>query len=228
LPCYRGARSESACHSFIHSFIRLVLKMAVSNALSTLIPSRKKSEVWKHFRFCKQDDEDSVVDKNKAICLMCNAEVKCCSNTANLRNHLMRHAGCNTHTPTAEHTTEDFKCIHKQNSSQFSSCTEDHWINCKDIRPYSVVENYGFHYMLNVLEPRYSIPSRKRMSEEIIPKLYIEVKQKITRSLKTADRVALTCDGWTSRHQDTRHNYLPLFRWLGSHFKRVSDQSYAR
>ncbi|XP_039510910.1 E3 SUMO-protein ligase ZBED1-like [Pimephales promelas] len=57
--------------------------------------------------------------------------------------------------------------------------------------------------MLNVLEPRYSIPSRKRMSEEIIPKLYNEVKQKITLSLTTADRVALTCDGWTSRHQDT-------------------------
>ncbi|XDV33918.1 hypothetical protein PO909_004160 [Leuciscus waleckii] len=57
--------------------------------------------------------------------------------------------------------------------------------------------------MLNVLEPRYCIPSRKRMSEEIIPRLYNEVKQNITLSLQSADRVALTCDGWTSRHQDT-------------------------
>ncbi|RXN15998.1 zinc finger BED domain-containing 1-like protein [Labeo rohita] len=70
-----------------------------------------------------------------------------------------------------------------------------------DLRPYSVVENAGFRYTLNVLEPRYSIPSRKRLREEMIPRR--EVKGNISLSLQSADRVTLTCDGWTSRSQDS-------------------------
>lgn len=31
---------------------------------------------------------------------------------------------------------------------------------CKDLQHYSVVENEGFHQMLQTLHPRYEIPSR--------------------------------------------------------------------
>ena len=44
------------------------------------------------------------------------------------------------------------------------------------MKPYSVVENKGFQHMINVLEPRYDLPSRVHFSEKVIPKLYKEVK----------------------------------------------------
>ncbi|XP_028654663.2 E3 SUMO-protein ligase ZBED1-like [Erpetoichthys calabaricus] len=69
----------------------------------------------------------------------------------------------------------------------------------KDLRPYSVVENEGFRYMLKTVEPRYAIPSRRLFAEKAIPLLYEETKKKVAEALKKATRVALICDAWTSR-----------------------------
>ncbi|ROL46082.1 Zinc finger BED domain-containing protein 4 [Anabarilius grahami] len=68
----------------------------------------------------------------------------------------------------------------------------------KDLRPYSVVENQGFRTMLQVLEPRYTLPSRRYFSETAVPALYSECKDHILESLSNTDRVAITCDAWTS------------------------------
>jgi len=57
----------------------------------------------------------------------------------------------------------------------------------KDMRPYSVVENKGFQHMINVLEPRYDLPSRVHFSEKVIPKLYEEVKAEVESDLKNAE-----------------------------------------
>ena len=46
----------------------------------------------------------------------------------------------------------------------------------KDLRPISVVDNPGFRYIVNTLEPRYKIPSRTYFAEKVIPQLYEEVK----------------------------------------------------
>ncbi|KAJ8380238.1 hypothetical protein SKAU_G00010160 [Synaphobranchus kaupii] len=70
---------------------------------------------------------------------------------------------------------------------------------CKDLRPYSVVENEGFRRMLTTLEPRYEVPSRRYFTDKAIPALYAETRAKVEDALKSAERVALTCDGWTSR-----------------------------
>ncbi|XP_040278276.1 E3 SUMO-protein ligase ZBED1-like [Bufo bufo] len=68
----------------------------------------------------------------------------------------------------------------------------------KDLRPYSVVENSGFRYLLKTIEPRYKIPSRSHFTENVIPALYYETKAKIIASMSQASRVAITCDSWTS------------------------------
>lgn len=73
---------------------------------------------------------------------------------------------------------------------------------CKDLQPYSVTENEGFHYLLHVLEPRYKMPTRKLLAEKEIPALYEKVKLDIAESLTKAKRVAITVDGWTSRATD--------------------------
>ncbi len=53
--------------------------------------------------------------------------------------------------------------------------------------------------MLATLEPRYEIPSRRHFTEKVIPALYAETRAKVEDALQSAKRVALTCDGWTSR-----------------------------
>ncbi|XP_045074059.1 E3 SUMO-protein ligase ZBED1-like [Coregonus clupeaformis] len=69
---------------------------------------------------------------------------------------------------------------------------------CKDMRPYSVVENPGFREMIQTLEPRYTIPSRPHFSKKVIPALYESTKNDVKLSLSKAERVAITTDGWTS------------------------------
>ena len=57
--------------------------------------------------------------------------------------------------------------------------------------------------MVHTLDPRYAIPTRKHMTEVAVPNLYAEVKEAVNDSFKSAVRVALTCDGWTSREMDS-------------------------
>ncbi|XP_071358378.1 E3 SUMO-protein ligase ZBED1-like, partial [Trachinotus anak] len=69
----------------------------------------------------------------------------------------------------------------------------------KDLRPYSVVENAGFKFMIKTTEPKYVIPSRQVFTEKAVPELYNETKAKVAGALAKATRTALTCDAWTSR-----------------------------
>ncbi|XP_073335813.1 E3 SUMO-protein ligase ZBED1-like [Pagrus major] len=69
----------------------------------------------------------------------------------------------------------------------------------KDMRPYSVVENTGFRYMVHSLEPRYVIPSQSFFTLKSIPNLYKETKLSVQESLNSAHRVAITWDAWTSK-----------------------------
>ena len=62
-----------------------------------------------------------------------------------------------------------------------------------------MVENQGFRCMVHNMEPRYVIPSRSFFTHKSIPSLYKETKFLVQGSLKSALRVAITCDAWTSR-----------------------------
>ncbi|KAK0134264.1 Zinc finger BED domain-containing protein 4 [Merluccius polli] len=90
---------------------------------------------------------------------------------------------------------------------------------CKDIQPYSVTGNEGFKHLLEVLEPRYSIPDRKVFTDRKIPGLYDK-------------RVAITVDGWTSCATDSYITITAHYvddEWdLQSHIlqTRVFNQSY--
>ncbi|KAK0141192.1 Zinc finger BED domain-containing protein 1 [Merluccius polli] len=151
------------------------------------------------------------LDKSKAICRLCKMEVKYFGNTTNLRNHLTRHhpdtQSAKTSDPNPKKQTQleqafGFKLA--SNSPRAQKITEAvATFICKDIRPYSVVENDGFRSLINILEPRYVLPTRKHLSEVAIPNLYADVKHGVATSHKSAERVALTCDSWTSRATDS-------------------------
>ncbi|KAE8288344.1 Zinc finger BED domain-containing protein 4 [Larimichthys crocea] len=65
------------------------------------------------------------------------------------------------------------------------------------LQPYSVVENRGFRRMMEGMEPRYVIPSQRYFTNTAVPALK-QTKAEIVSSLLNADRVAVTCDVWTS------------------------------
>lgn len=78
-----------------------------------------------------------------------------------------------------------FLCKLPPNSARAQEITEPVAVFiCKDLRPYSVVENSGFKKMVSTLEPRYTIPTRKHMTEVAVLKLYTEVKTAVLESLK--------------------------------------------
>ncbi|XP_065103982.2 E3 SUMO-protein ligase ZBED1-like [Paramisgurnus dabryanus] len=68
-----------------------------------------------------------------------------------------------------------------------------------DMRPFSVVENLGFRRLIRTLEPKYAIPSRTHFTRTVVPTLYNECKVNVVQTLKDAETIALTTDGWTSR-----------------------------
>ena len=47
-----------------------------------------------------------------------------------------------------------------------------------DLRPYSIVENEGFRELLKILEPQYSIISRRKLTNNVIPELFSDLKEK--------------------------------------------------
>ena len=171
-----------------------------------ITPPQFKVDVWKHFGFkVKRDSKQNELDKENAVCRLCLVAVKYCGNTTNLRVHLARHHAeilAEKHPPkqTEPNQTMLLDNFLPSTSPRAQHITESvvHFI-CKDLRPYSVVDNAGFRWMLHCLEPRYKIPKRGYMVNTAVPRKYEEVKKVVKTSLNAAQRVALTCDRWMSR-----------------------------
>ncbi|KAJ6642652.1 E3 SUMO-protein ligase ZBED1, partial [Pseudolycoriella hygida] len=85
---------------------------------------------------------------------------------------------------------------------------------------YSIVENTGFRYLMNILAPNYHVPSRKVFSHERVPKLHQATKQIIIEEIKEADYFAITTDGWTSTNS---HKFIALtLSFIDENWKLIS------
>ena len=78
---------------------------------------------------------------------------------------------------------------------------------CKDNQPFSIVEDKGFKQLIQHLEPRYTMPIHKHISNDILPELYQEVETRVKDELRNADSIAVTSDLWTSTATD---DYLSI------------------
>jgi len=67
----------------------------------------------------------------------------------------------------------------------------------KEYHPFNVVEDSEFRKLINML-PTYIIPSRKTVSNSLLPQMYESIVQKVKTQLQNVSAVCLTCDGWTS------------------------------
>ncbi|KAF4525106.1 hypothetical protein B566_EDAN006328 [Ephemera danica] len=67
-----------------------------------------------------------------------------------------------------------------------------------EMQPYSLVENAGFILLLTTFLPGFKMPSRKTLTDSIIPRLYNSVAASFRTMLLAASYFAITTDNWTS------------------------------
>ncbi|CAH1107911.1 unnamed protein product [Psylliodes chrysocephalus] len=68
----------------------------------------------------------------------------------------------------------------------------------RDYQPISIVEDKGFRNFVNTLNPSYQIPTRKTVSNTLLPEIYEKRVNKVQSIVKNAKSVTLTTDCWTS------------------------------
>ena len=68
----------------------------------------------------------------------------------------------------------------------------------KDLQPFRIVEDEGFKEFVSALNPNYVLPSRKKISNTLVPALYEKTVNETKELLKTVRACGLTTDCWTS------------------------------
>lgn len=67
-----------------------------------------------------------------------------------------------------------------------------------DYQPFSLVDDVGFSRLIGALEPRYVMPSRRYITETIMPKLYENCKKGVEGQLKGVPHFSFTSDLWST------------------------------
>ncbi|XP_023694531.2 zinc finger BED domain-containing protein 4-like isoform X2 [Paramormyrops kingsleyae] len=170
------------------------------------------SAIWKYFTL-------ETTTSSTAICNLCKIKVSrggssvAVYNTTNLIKHLKNH-----HTEEHEEfrqakqkkdeeskkqlTLPEAYSRHEKlpnNSPKAAKITEKvlEFIVLDD-QPLSVVDNVGFRRLMEYLEPRYSLPSQKYISETALPEQYSRVMTLIEEQVKDAQSMSFTADIWSS------------------------------
>ncbi|XP_073710442.1 zinc finger BED domain-containing protein 4-like [Misgurnus anguillicaudatus] len=198
------------------------------------------SPVWKFFSV-------AVEDNAFAICKKCSARVprggknSSSFNTSNLISHLRgRHRGEDVlkeyEAAAAAAKVKSAKAktpsvivpIQRafENAKKFSRDSEKaKAINDKviefivlDDQPFSVVEDLGFRGLVQHLEPRYTLPSRRFFSDVSLPALYESVATHIHNLIdKNGLHISFTTDIWTSDVSPVSMLSLTA-QWFDEHF----------
>ncbi|XP_033998009.1 zinc finger BED domain-containing protein 1-like [Trematomus bernacchii] len=145
-------------------------------------PARKRgrSEMWDHFNLIAHD---------KVQCLVCSTELKYHGNTSSMIRHF-----------TAKHGA----AVNQGNTNVDRKRELDGaLVNMvvKDSQPFSIVDDCGFKELVALLDPKYTLPSRRALKEMVV-KRYEEEKTKAKAVMQRVEAVSLTADMWTSINMD--------------------------
>ena len=90
-----------------------------------------------------------------------------------------------------------------------------------DFQPYSIVSDTGFTELLKTLEPRYTLPSRRYFTEDVVPGIASAINSKLAVVLKDVTYFSLTTDVWSTSL--TNQSLISLTaHWLEDSFVRKS------
>jgi len=91
----------------------------------------------------------------------------------------------------------------------------------KEYHPFSIVDDAEFRKFVSMLCPGYRLPSRKTISNTLIPMHFNEAKQKVLENIKDAFALCITTDGWTSINNDS---YVAVTaHWINADIKLCSN-----
>ncbi|CAG9826077.1 unnamed protein product [Diabrotica balteata] len=177
-------------------------------------PQRKRQKmslVWNYFT-------KSLLDKKFAKCCTCGREYKTSGNTTNLTDHLKRfHPNLNK--PLLETSGEDeigkenYARSNVRSISPFFRREQEYDANSQrkkeldkalammlatDFQPFSIVKDSGFIKFVQLLDPRYVLPSPDTLKNTVLKNLYDDGVKKLTTILNEIKYVGLTTDIWTS------------------------------
>ena len=177
---------------------------------------RKRSAVWTYFTEGK--------DGKDPTCTICNESVKTAGNTSNLLKHLK-----NKHHDAYQHVHEEQEEMKRLKEDKSGSCAgskkqvtlsesltktsgyrkdsqrrkiiDDALIKmlALDLQPASIVEDRGFLNFMEILDPRYTPPSRRTIMRNLLPQKYEAVQEAVKVKLANVQYCAVTTDIWTSR-----------------------------
>lgn len=176
--------------------------------------------VWGYFRLSEKE-------QRFAVCKICSSEISRGGqttknfNTTNLISHLQRKHGeaYNEYLQMNKKRQEEAKKNAKTNVTQLSLTTAFERkavfpadsvrargitnritkMIALDDQPFSVVENVGFRGLMEYVEPRYKMPSRRYFSDVCLPELYNVVATRIHELLASdIPAISFTTDIWSS------------------------------
>ncbi|XP_078030269.1 E3 SUMO-protein ligase ZBED1-like [Epinephelus lanceolatus] len=166
-------------------------------------PARKRgrSDMWEHFNLIAPDKPlgYSFIDSNcifiykllslQVRCLVCSTELKYHGNTSSMIRHF-----------TAKHGATN-----QGNTNQVDRKREldEALVNMvvKDSQPFSIVDDCGFKEFVALLDPTYTLPSRRALKNMVVQR-YEEEKTKAKAVMQKVEAVSLTADMWTSINMD--------------------------
>ena len=157
---WREVAVEGHLHNAVHVFRQNRLTSMDEKAYP--LPSKLKAKKWVHFGFWRTARVWDL-DMSYAVCRLCKCKVKYCTNTTNLHLLIARHhpeqrvlaAGAKEVTLrnsvlSQPKMSDAFKSKYPSTSAWAQKITEALLcFICKDLRPYSVVDNEGFRQLLN-------------------------------------------------------------------------------
>ena len=193
-----------------------------------LVPKRGgMSVVWEYFGFSRDDHAQS-----KVLCKECRAVVATVTgNTTNLYHHLkhnhkqlyeecsakksestVRSASCHDAAPGVKQKSiaQMFESVtpYDLGSRRHKEITDAiTYYLAKDMVPFKTVSKEGFVHLLNKVDKRYKIPSRRHFSHVAVPEMYAQCVRSVQSELKQIEFFACTTDLWSSR---TTEPYVSL------------------
>ena len=67
-----------------------------------------------------------------------------------------------------------------------------------DAHPFSMVEDQGFTCLIKELKPRYTLPSRKYFTENVVTKIYESLKEEVSKAVSGVEYFSFTTDIWST------------------------------
>lgn len=174
--------------------------------------SRQSSACWEHFIRLPDD----LVDTPTAACKHCHKKYLCdprTHGTTNMNHHILKCAK-KPRTTDSTQTILTYPFVEGSSLGHVSSKFDKQ--ACRkalsnfvvlDEQPFSAVDGEGFKYYSKVMQPQFTLPSRRTVARDCF-QLHLDEKQKLKALFKSdCNRVALTTDCWTSIQNQ---NYLTL------------------